>query len=34
MTHTTNLSAFRQAVAQIDRLACVAAPSVFYPVAD
>ncbi|MCS7138090.1 MAG: homoserine dehydrogenase, partial [Candidatus Caldarchaeum sp.] len=34
MTHTTNLSAFRQAVAQIDRLSCVAAPSIYYPVAD
>ncbi|MCS7014490.1 MAG: homoserine dehydrogenase [Gemmatales bacterium] len=34
MTHTTNLSAFRLAVAQIDRLSCVAAPSIYYPVAD
>jgi homoserine dehydrogenase len=34
MTHTTNLSAFRAAVEQIDRLRCVAAPSVYYPVAD
>lgn len=34
MTHTTNLLAFREAVEQIDRLACVAAPSIYYPVAD
>jgi homoserine dehydrogenase len=34
MTHTALTGAFRDAVAEIDRLDCVAAPSVYYPVAD
>jgi len=34
MTHTALTVRFRAAVAEIDRLECVAAPSVYYPVAD
>jgi homoserine dehydrogenase len=34
MTHTALTGSFRAAVAQIDRLECVAAPTVYYPVAD
>jgi superfamily II DNA/RNA helicase len=34
MTHTALTGSFRAAVAAIDRLGCVAAPSVYYPVAD
>jgi homoserine dehydrogenase len=34
MTHTAVTGSFRGAVAEIDRLAGVTAPSVFYPVAD
>src|SRR5262249_21947042 len=34
MTHTAVTGNFRAAVAAIDRLGCVVAPSVFYPVAD
>ena len=34
MTHTALTGDFRAAVAGIDGLGCVAAPSVFYPVAD
>jgi len=34
MTHTALTGNFRAAVAEIDKLACVAAPSVYYPVAD
>jgi homoserine dehydrogenase len=34
MTHTSATGAFRAAVADIDRLGCVSAPSVFFPVAD
>jgi homoserine dehydrogenase len=34
MTHTALTGSFRAAVAEIDRLECVAAPSVYYPVAD
>src|SRR5581483_5121707 len=34
MTHTALTESFRAAVAEIDRLGCVAAPSVYYPVAD
>jgi homoserine dehydrogenase len=34
MTHTALTGDFRSAVAGIDRLGCVAAPSVYYPVAD
>ena len=34
MTHTALTGAFRVSVAEIDRLDCVAAPSVYYPVAD
>ena len=34
MTHTAPTGSFRAAVASIDRLACVTAPSVYYPVAD
>ena len=34
MTHTALTARFRAAVAEIDRLECVAAPSVYYPVAD
>ena len=34
MTHTALTSAFRAALAEIDRLACVSAPSVYYPVGE
>jgi homoserine dehydrogenase len=34
MTHTALTGSFRAAVAQIDRLECVTAPTVYYPVAD
>jgi homoserine dehydrogenase len=34
MTHTVVTGNFRAAVAEINRLACVSPPSVFYPVAD
>ena len=34
MTHTVQTGDFRAAVAEINSLACVAAPSVYYPVAD
>jgi homoserine dehydrogenase len=34
MTHTALTGSFRTALAEIDRLGCVAAPSVYYPVAD
>jgi homoserine dehydrogenase len=34
MTHTAQTGSFRAAVAEIDRLECVTAPSVYYPVAD
>ena len=34
MTHTALTGDFRAAAAAIDRLDCVAAPSVYYPVAD
>jgi homoserine dehydrogenase len=34
MTHTAVSGDFRAAVAEIDRLGCVTAPSVYYPVAD
>ncbi len=34
MTHTALTGDFRAAVAEIDRLECVTAPSVYYPVAD
>jgi homoserine dehydrogenase len=34
MTHTALTGNFRAAVAEIDRLSCVSAPSVYYPVAD
>jgi homoserine dehydrogenase len=34
MTHTALTGSFRAALAEIDRLDCVAAPSVYYPVAD
>ena len=34
MTHTALTGEFRTAVADIDRLKCVVAPSVYYPVAD
>jgi homoserine dehydrogenase len=34
MTHTALTGSFRAAVAEIDRLECVTAPSVYYPVAD
>jgi homoserine dehydrogenase len=34
MTHTARTADFRAAVAQIDRLGCVTAPGVYYPVAD
>jgi homoserine dehydrogenase len=34
MTHTVSTGSFRAAVAGMNRLACVAAPSVYYPVAD
>jgi homoserine dehydrogenase len=34
MTHTALTGNFRAAVAQINDLACTAAPSIFFPVAD
>jgi len=34
MTHTASTGAFRAVAASIDRLACVASPCVYYPVAD
>ncbi len=34
MTHTASTGDFRAAVAAIDRLDCVTAPSTYYPVAD
>jgi homoserine dehydrogenase len=34
MTHTALTGSFRAALAEIDRLDCVTAPSVYYPVAD
>ena len=34
MTHTVPTGSFRTAAAQLDRLTCVAAPSVYYPVGD
>jgi len=34
MTHTALTGSFRAAIAAIDRLECVTAPSVYYPVAD
>jgi homoserine dehydrogenase len=34
MTHTATARAFRTAAGSLDRLACVAAPSVYYPVGD
>lgn len=34
MTHTALTGAFRAALERINRLSCVAAPSVYYPVAD
>jgi homoserine dehydrogenase len=34
MTHTAPTGNFRAAVAAIDRLGCVTAPSIYYPVAD
>jgi homoserine dehydrogenase len=34
MTHTAQTGHFRAAVADLDRLGCVTAPSVYYPVAD
>jgi homoserine dehydrogenase len=34
MTHTAMTGAFRAALAEIDKLACVSAPSVYYPVAE
>jgi homoserine dehydrogenase len=34
MTHTAATSDFRTALSGIDRLSCVSAPSVYYPVAD
>ena len=34
MTHTALTEHFRAAVGTIDRLQCVIAPSVYYPVAD
>ena len=34
MTHTASSGHFRAATAQMDRLSCVAAPSVYYPVGD
>ena len=34
MTHTALTEDFRAAVAMIDRLTAVTAPSVYYPVAD
>ena len=34
MTHTAPTGSFSEAVAEIDRLNCVTAPSLFLPVAD
>ena len=34
MTHTAPTGAFRVAAAEMDRLTCVAAPGVYYPVGD
>jgi homoserine dehydrogenase len=34
LTHTAPAGAFRAAAAEMDRLSCVAAPAVYYPVAD
>jgi homoserine dehydrogenase len=34
MTHTAMTGAFRAALAEIDKLSCVSAPSVYYPVAE
>jgi homoserine dehydrogenase len=34
MTHTAPTGAFREAAAGLDRLSCLAAPSVYYPVGD
>jgi homoserine dehydrogenase len=34
MTHTAPTGNFRAAAAQLDRLGCVAPPSVYYPVGD
>lgn len=34
MTHAAPTGDFRSAVAEVDRLACVAAPAVYYPVGD
>ncbi len=34
MTHTALTGAFRSAAADMERLGCVAAPAVYYPVAD
>lgn len=34
MTHTASTEAFRKALAEIDRLECLSAPSVYFPVAD
>ena len=34
MTHTALTGAFRAALAEIDKLSCVSAPSVYYPVAE
>ena len=34
MTHTAATGAFRAAAADLDRLNCVSAPCVFYPVGD
>jgi homoserine dehydrogenase len=34
LTHTAPTGAFRAAAAEMDRLACVAAPAVYFPVAD
>jgi homoserine dehydrogenase len=34
MTHTARTGSFGAALAEINQLECVAAPSVYYPVAD
>jgi homoserine dehydrogenase len=34
MTHTALTEVFRAAVTALDRLGCIASPSVYYPVAD
>ena len=34
MTHTAPTGSFRAAAAEIDRLDCVTAPAVYFPVAD